>query len=125
MKVRCQNPNFKKYNLYGGRGIRVCDEWQNFEGFYEDMADGYKDGLTIDRIDSNGDYCKENCRWTTFYVQSNNRSCNHAIIHNNKTQNLTQWAREYNMAVSTLSNRLKRGWTVEDALTKPVKQYKR
>lgn len=72
MIQRCTNPNTTHYNRYGGRGIKVCDRWRKFENFFDDMA-VKPPGLTLDRIDNNGDYCKENCRWVTHKENCNNR----------------------------------------------------
>ena len=93
MKNRCYNPSRKKYEIYGGRGIIVCSEWKNsFENFSDwSLRNGYKEGLSIDRIDVNGNYCPENCRWTTMKEQNNNRRNNHKITINNETKNLCEW----------------------------------
>lgn len=75
MKTRCLNPKYKQWENYGGRGITICDEWKdNFQAFYDwAIANGYADNLTIDRINNDGNYCPENCRWTTMAEQNKNR----------------------------------------------------
>lgn len=73
MKSRIDNETHKHYSYYGGRGITYCERWKTFEGFYEDMCEGYLDNLTLDRIDSDGNYCKENCRWATHTTQQHNQ----------------------------------------------------
>lgn len=84
MIQRCSNPNNKKYRLYGAAGIKVCDEWLNFKGFRQDMANSYKPGLSLDRIDSNGNYNLNNCRWTTALVQALNRPNAKGYTYNSK-----------------------------------------
>lgn len=76
IKQRCDNKNHTTYRYYGGKGITYCKSWSKFENFWRDMKDGYSDNLTIDRIDNNGNYCKENCRWVTMKEQSVNKSNN-------------------------------------------------
>ena len=76
MKQRCSNPNHNNYKYYGGRGIKVCKRWDKFDNFMEDMLPSYKDGLTIDRVDNDGDYEAENCRWITIKQQQMNRGNN-------------------------------------------------
>lgn len=115
---RCYNPNHSFYHRYGQRGIRICDEWRDdFQSFYNwSMANGYFDGLTIDRIDNDGNYCPENCRWITMLEQHQNTSDVHLVTVNGRTQNVTQWCNELGLKRSTVYQRLKRGWKPERAL---------
>lgn len=119
-KSRCLNPSHSAYKDYGGRGITVCDRWlESFENFYEDMGDR-PNNMTIDRINNNLGYSKENCRWATWEEQANNRRNNRLIELNGKTQNLTQWIKELGISTSTVRSRLRIGWSIEKALTTPI-----
>lgn len=116
---RCYDPMHPKYHRYGARGIRVCDRWICFRLFHEDMGDR-PDGMTLNRIDNDGPYSKENCEWANPMKQAQNRSDNHSILHNGVTKCLSQWARDVGLTREALRNRLQRGWSVEDALTIPA-----
>lgn len=122
MKARCYNSNTPEYKNYGGRGIKMCDEWiNNPQSFYDwAMDNGYEEGLSIDRIDVNGNYEPSNCRWVTKEVQDNNRRNNRKITYKGKTKTLSQWSKKYNINIVTLSDRLKAGLSIEEALNKPV-----
>lgn len=132
MKARCYNPTSHNYGYYGKRGICVCDEWRtSFEKFYAwAIHNGYRADLTLDRIDSNGNYCPENCRWVTTRVQNNNRRVSLNITYNGRTQNLSDWCKELNLPYIRIYQRIvKYGYTFEDAITEPThnrirKQYK-
>lgn len=119
MKQRCNNPNQPKYKDYGGRGIKVCNEWQNsFESFYLwAMSNGYSDELSIDRIDVNGNYEPNNCRWVTNKVQSNNTRVNHCVEYNGESHTMAEWAEITGIKRETIRERIKSGWSVERALT--------
>lgn len=121
MRSRCENPNATKYHLYGGKGIKVCEVWaQDFTEFYEwSMRNGYQEHLTIDRIDGNDDYKPSNCRWVDFKTQSNNTSSTRYLTYNGLTLPLSQWADKVGLKHKTLSERIRRGWSVERALTTP------
>lgn len=123
MKNRATEKADKKHKKdYYDRGIRICDEWEHsFENFREwALSNGYADDLTIDRIDVNGGYCPENCRWITLAEQANNRRSNRNYTFDGKTQNIAQWARELNISEDMLRERLVLlGWSIEDALLKP------
>lgn len=99
MKQRCYNPKSCNYNNYGGRGIKICDEWLNDSKKFYAWAkeNGYKDNLTIDRINVNGNYEPANCRWLTLKEQQNNRTNNRKITINNVTKTASQWAEYYNI----------------------------
>lgn len=122
MKSRCGNPNTTNYNRYGGRGITVCDEWKNdFQAFYDwSISHGYADDLTIDRIDNDEGYSPDNCRWVTCKRQSINRCNNHIVTINGVSRCLVEWCNDYGISYKTVRDRLKRGWTYEDALSKSV-----
>lgn len=109
MKNRCKNSNDKNFHHYGGRGITYCDEWEKFELFYEWAVDnGYKEGLTLERVDVNGDYEPINCIWITHAEQQNNKRDNVLITYRNKTQNIAQWARELGITFNLLYGRLQK-----------------
>lgn len=125
MKARCFTESHKSYANYGGRGITVCAEWKNsFEAFRDwAMANGYnadakRGECTLDRIDVNGDYCPENCRWISQKEQCNNKGNNHEIAYNGKTQTLQQWCSELGLKYNTVSERLRSGWGIAEALHK-------
>lgn len=123
MKQRCYNKNHKKYKHYGGRGIKVCSEWlESYSNFYEwAINNGYSDNLTLDRIDTNGNYEPNNCRWATQKEQQNNKRTNTNITYNGETHNLKQWAEIKGINYKALWKRLHDGWSVERALTTPQK----
>lgn len=125
MKSRCYNSNNPAYKNYGYRGITICKEWldvnNGFETFYNwAIANGYKEDLTIDRINVNGNYEPDNCRWIEFGKQMNNRRNTIKIEYNGKVYPLTDLARQYKIPIVTLRCRLSRGWSIERALNEKV-----
>jgi hypothetical protein len=123
MNARTSCPKHAEYKNYGGRGIKVCKEWKEFMNFYNDMIEGYKNMLTIDRIDNDGDYCKSNCRWVTKSEQTKNRRNNILIEIDGVSKVLTEWCREYGISEKTGWDRFRRrGWSIEKTLNTPVKK---
>jgi len=118
---RCENSNHKSYKYYGGRGIGMCFEWRNdFLAFYNwAIANGYGKGLTIERIDNNGNYKPSNCRFATRKEQARNRRDNKLIKIGNKIKPICEWAEQAGFKYNTLWKRIKKGWP-EDKLLKPV-----
>lgn len=121
IKTRCYNKNNSRYSFYGGRGIRMCDEWvNNFTLFYDwSVENGYNENLSIDRIDVNGNYEPSNCRWVDDITQSNNCRTNIYVTLNGVTKTLKQWCREYKTNYSRVYYRVTHGWRLEDSLVTP------
>ena len=122
MKRRCNNVNNPDYQKwYGKYGIKVCDEWNDFEKFREwSLSNGYNDSLSIDRIDYTKGYSPDNCRWVTAREQSNNRKGVDKITFNNQTHTISEWGTITGLGRSTIYNRIKvYGWDIERALTTP------
>lgn len=117
MKSRCYNKANKRYSDWGGRGIRVCKEWQTFEGFYKDMGKSYKNGLSIDRIDNDKGYEQSNCHWATKIEQQNNKRSNRYIKFNGKIKTLSQWSKDTGIKADTIQARIDYlGWSIKKAL---------
>ncbi len=119
MTARCTNEGHRNYALYGGRGITVCDRWLSFPNFLADMGEKPR-GLSLDRIDGNGNYEPSNCRWATATEQARNRSNTRTLTLNGETRPLAEWAERTGIHPATLSDRVHHGWTDERALTEPV-----
>lgn len=118
MKQRCDKPFNPYYIRYGARGIKYDVRWNSFEEFLSDMESSWKPNTSLDRINNDGNYCKENCRWATPTMQSNNRKNRKVFTHNGKTHTLTEWAKILGKNKSTLSQRIYAyGWSVEKTLS--------
>lgn len=123
MKCRCNTASSGSYERYGSKGVKVCKEWENnFYAFYNwSLANGYADGLTIDRIDSDGDYEPSNCRWVDYVLQANNRKTNVRLCYNGESHTIAEWSNLLNISRNVLYNRKKKGWSDEKTLTTPIK----
>lgn len=127
MKARCNNPNALKYYMYGARGVTVCPSWiTSFENFYADMGDRPAKNYSIERLDGSLGYSKENCVWADKTTQANNTRLNRPMTYLGETLNLSQWARKFNIPVTTLLNRVDvRNMSLEEAFTfKPFQRVK-
>jgi hypothetical protein len=113
---RCTNKNSSDYKDYGGRGIKVCKRWMKFENFYKDVGDP-PIGKSLDRINNNKGYFPCNWRWSTNKEQARNRRNNHVLTMNGKTASLAEWEEITGIKQSIINRRLKRGWSVKNALT--------
>lgn len=121
MMDRCYNPKHPAYAQYGGRGIVVCDEWKaSFKAFAEHMGER-PNGLTLDRINTNGNYEPGNCRWATMAEQNRNRSNASSVTINGQTHSVTEWAEILGIQRQVIFGRLRAGWDAERSLTTPVR----
>lgn len=127
MKDRCYNERNDEYTRYGGRGIRVCEEWvHNYRSFRDwSKSNGYNNKLTIDRIDNNKGYSPDNCKWATYEVQANNTSRNHLIEYKGETKTLSEWSKFLKISYTTLRKRFNDGWDTERAFTEKINIPKR
>lgn len=120
MKSRCQNPNHSAFRYYGARGIRVCDRWQTFEAFVEDVGERPSSGHTLDRINNAGDYEPDNVRWATAKEQANNQRSNRRITIDGVERTLSQWCSHFGRSRKTFYERLHRGMSEAEALMRPA-----
>jgi hypothetical protein len=126
MKARCYNKHKKNYMNYGGRGIKVCRRWKHsFEKFFTDMSPIPPPPFSLDRIDNNKGYSKDNCRWATIKEQRRNRRNNKIISYNGKQQCVSAWAEETGVKYTTLMRRFNRGWDHNKILTPVIHRYRR
>ena len=124
MKQRCNNPKHPRFKDYGGRGITICKRWDLFSNFFIDMNESYKDNLTLDRINNSKGYSKNNCKWSTYREQNENRRDNKKLSFNGLTMTITRWSEKLGIKKSTLDMRFyKYGWNIEKCLTTPVRRH--
>lgn len=119
MLARCRNPRHRAYKNYGGRGIRVCPEWLTFVEFWDDMGQGYETGLTLDRIDNEAGYSRENCRWTTPETQCRNKRNNVVIPTPAGRMTVAEASERFGIGVTTIFYRIKSGWPADKLLLEP------
>jgi hypothetical protein len=120
MKSRCRNPNHMHYHRYGGRGISVCQEWLDYAKFRAwAVSNGYGKGLTLDRINNDGNYEPTNCRWTTMREQIRNSSIVHPITFRGETLPIVVWSERMGADPGVVTGRIRYGWTPREALTIP------
>lgn len=122
MKTRCYSSHSKDYKNYGGRGVKICEEWLDYKYFREwSLSSGYIEGLTIDRMDNDGNYEPNNCKWLTMAEQQRNKRNNRIITYNGESLTLVEWGEKCHIHPDRIGARLNSGWSVEDSLFTKVK----
>lgn len=121
MKDRVLNPRSANYKYYGGRGIKICKTWLNFENFKKDMEETWEKGLTIERVDNDGDYCKENCKWADRKTQNRNHRGNRFY----KGLCFADWEKKKKWKEGTITKRVNRGWPVERAVSEEPRRMRK
>ena len=124
MKDRCNNNNDKGHRMYGGRGISVCKEWHDFRNFFKDMGKR-PPGMSLERINNDGNYEPDNCKWASLKEQANNKTSNRLISFYGTTKTISEWCDCLNIAYGTLHNRLILGWSIRKTLTTPTRKDRR
>ena len=125
MRQRCRDPKTNRAKYYHDKGIRVCEEWEDYATFREwAFAAGYTDELSIDRINPDGNYEPDNCRWVTPKTQANNQTTNRLLTFNGETKTMSQWAEYAEIPQDTFKRRIYKGWSIEKAITTPVRRHK-
>jgi hypothetical protein len=119
MKSRCNDIFRLEYWNYGGRGIKICDRWNSFENFYEDMGEPPSNKHSLNRLDNDGNYEPENCVWSTEFEQQRNKRNNIYLSCRGERKVITDWAKQTGISVDTIRYRLRKGWNVEDAIFRP------
>lgn len=124
---RCYNPNAKNYHNYGGRGIKMHDDWRNDFSSFEHycLNNGWRHGLHVDRINNNGGYYPNNIQFVTVSKNMRNKRTNHLISYKGETKCAIEWCEAFNIKPSTLWRRLDSGWTIDEAFTKPIQRRKK
>lgn len=130
MRTRCNKSYCDHFDRYGGRGIKVCKEWDNLNDGYKNfeswaLSNGYSENLTIDRIDNDGNYEPANCRWVSRKVQSRNKEISKRITYNGEKMQINDFAEKYGLTVSAVSKRIKNGWSIEKIVQTPIKHVSR
>lgn len=124
MRRRCNDPTNNRYAQYGGRGITICPEWDEYIYFrIWALENGYSDDLTIDRENGDGNYCPDNCRWVNMKVQANNVSRNRIIEYNGESLTMSQLADRFNLSYSAFQHRIERGWSIDRIAQKTQRGY--
>ena len=116
IRAKCRNPKNDRYKFYGGRGIKLCERWQSFLNFYQDMGPSFQPHLTLERRDNDGDYCPENCYWATWKTQQNNKRNNHYLEFHGLLLTVNEWADVLGVWHGRLHHRLRAGYPIEKVL---------
>lgn len=120
MVRRCTNPKANNYEKYGGRGITVCSRWLDFKNFLVDLGERPSPTFTLERKDSNGNYCPENCCWADKTTQTRNRGCSKTLTFEGQTLPVIEWSKLKSIPLSVIYQRMARNWDAEKILTKPI-----
>ena len=121
MRERCNNPNHRFYHNYGGRGVKICEDWNDYLSFKQwAINSGYQEGLTLERKNNDGNYCPENCRWATRKEQANNRRSNHLLTLYGESHNIEWWVEQTGLPRHVIDGRIRRGWDDYKILTTPL-----